>query len=55
MTDDLTATLFYLAAMSGLLKIGSNVQATITWVVAAAMWVIGVAKTGIGKTPISHP
>ena len=52
MTDDLTATLFYLAAMSGLLKIGSNVQATINWVVAAAMWVIGVAKTGIGKTPI---
>jgi hypothetical protein len=52
MTDDLTATMFYLAAMSGLLKIGGNVQATINWAVAAAMWVIGVAKTGIGKTPI---
>ena len=52
MTDDLTTTLFYLAAMSGLLKIGSNVQATIDWIVAAAMWVICVAKTGVGKTPI---
>ncbi|WP_115081092.1 phage major capsid protein [Synechococcus sp. N32] len=54
MTDDLTTTLFYLAAMSGLLKIGNNVQATIDWIVAAAMWVICTKGSGTDLSTVIY-
>ena len=50
-TDPLAAVMIFLTAVSGVLKLGTNVSPTVGWVMPVAIWLMVVAKTGRGKSP----
>ena len=50
-TDALANVLIFLTALSGTLKLGTNVRPTSGWVMPIALWLMVIAKTGRGKSP----
>ena len=50
-TDALANVLIFLTALSGTLKLGSNVRPTSGWVMPIALWLMVIARTGRGKSP----
>ena len=50
-TDPLAAVLIFLTALSGTLKLGTNVRPTTGWVMPIALWLMVIARTGRGKSP----
>ena len=49
--DALADVLIFLTALSGTLKLGTNVRPTSGWVMPIALWLMVIAKTGRGKSP----
>ena len=50
-TDALANVLIFLTALSGTLKLGTNVRPTSGWVMPIALWLMVIARTGRGKSP----
>ncbi len=50
-TDALATVLIFLTALSGTLKLGTNVRPTTGWLMPIALWLMVIARTGRGKSP----